>query len=180
MDKYHRFSTPEEVQTWVKQYYTYEELKELEDYEKIKDNKIPALLFYKGNGHEHMNHCVRNGITDTNDIVDVNSLQRLLLSKSIKESIEVYRFINIKELKILLRNTSGKRAFEYPSFLSTTLLWEYYSMKKGKFLISIRIPEGTAGTYLPEINYDRPEYEILLPHHLKLRRINWTTFEIIQ
>lgn len=183
MGKYHRFSTPDEVQTWVQQYYTYEELKELEELEKVEDMKISALLFYKGNGYRHMNYCVRNGITDTNGIVDVNSLQQLLLSKRIKESIEVYRFIDFNELIILLRNTSRKHTFEFPSFLSTTLLWEYYSMediKRGRFRISIRIPEGTAGTYLPEINHDRPEYEILLPHHLKLRRINWTSFEIIQ
>lgn len=182
MSIFHRFSTPEEVQKWVQQYYTYEELKELEELERVQDTRISALLFYKGNGYRRMNYCVRNGITDTNGIVDVNSLQQLLLSKRIKESIEVYRFIDFKELMLLLRNTLRKHMFEYPSFLSTTLLQEYYSMgdiKRGKILITIRIPEGTSGTYLPEINPDRPEYEILLPHHLKLRRINWNTYEII-
>ena len=103
MEKYHRFSKPEEVFDWVKQYYTHEEIDEL------GDNKIFALLYYKGNGYVYMNNCVRRGITNTNGIVDIDSLQQLLLSKEIKESIEVYRFIDFRELKILLRNTSRKK-----------------------------------------------------------------------
>ena len=179
---YRCMKTPKEVQCWVNLNYRNEDLKELIELKNEEDKEKLALLFYKGNGYKRMNNYVRNGIVDTNNIGDVNSLQELLLSKIIRESIEVYRFINLKELMILLKNTSKKRVFEYPSFLSTTLLWKYYSMediKKGKICIAIRVPKGTHGTYIPEINPSRPEYEILLPHHLKIKRINLTTFEII-
>lgn len=166
MEKYHRFSNPKEVDVWVQRHYTQKELNEL------GENKIFALLFYKGDGYRYMNNCVRAGTIDETDVVDINSLQQLLLSKQIQESIEVYRFVDFKELNILLHNTSKKQVYEYPSFLSTTLLLKHYSMekiKKGKFSIAIRIPQGTHGTYLPEINDNSPEYEVLLPHHLKLR-----------
>lgn len=52
-------------------------------------------------------------------------------------------------------------------------------IKRSRLVIKIRIPKGTFGTYLPEVNPKAPEFEILLPHHLKLKRIKWNTFEVI-
>ena len=176
MKEYRCFSNPEEVDKWVENFYTNEELKEL------GEDKIFALLFYKGIGYNYMNNCVRHGITNPEDVVDIESLQELLLSKRIKEAIEVCRFVDFNELKILWRNTAGKRVYEYPAFLSTTLLRDYYSMdniKRGRFPITIKIPEGVRGTYLPEINPYMPEYEILLSHHTKMRRISLFVFEVL-
>lgn len=176
MEKYHRMSTPEEVDAWVKKYYTDEELSE------VGENKSEALLYYKGNGYAYMNACIRSGIAYGNDKIIIDNLQLFLQSKRIKESIEVYRFVNQKELFILHKNTSKKRLFKYPGFLSTTLLKKHYSMesiKRWRIPIAIRIPKGTFGTYLVEINKYMPEYEVLLPYHTKLRRIKSNTFEVI-
>jgi len=101
--EYRCFSNPEEVDKWVENFYTNEELKEL------GEDKIFALLFYKGIGYNYMNNCVRHDITNPEDVVDIESLQELLLSKRIKEAIEVCRFVDFNELKILWRNTARKR-----------------------------------------------------------------------
>lgn len=59
---------------------------------------------------------------------------------------------------------------------------KHYSMekiRKGKISIAIRKSQGTPGTYLPETNDNSPEYEVLLPCHFKLKRVNCHTFEIV-
>lgn len=73
------------------------------------------------------------------------------------------------------------KKYEHPSFFSTTLLREHYSIediRHRKSIIKIWIPKGTQGTYIQEINPDRSEYEVLLLYHLKLRRI-WNTYEVV-
>ena len=170
--EYRKFSTPEEVEAWVKKHYTEDELRECNALENVES----TLAFYKGVGYRYLNKCVRGGKDELKDMFDIESLQQQLLSKNIKDDIVVYRFVDKRELDILLRNTSRKRIFEYEGFLSTTLLREYYSMEDIRSMripIEIRIPKGTHGTYLPEVNPDRPEYEILLPYHLKIKRISW-------
>lgn len=56
-----------------------------------------ALLLYKGNGYKNMNFCLQKGITEVSCAAYIESLQHLLLAKEIKDSIEVYRFVDYKE-----------------------------------------------------------------------------------
>ena len=58
---------------------------------------------------------------------------------------------------------------------------EQYAMndiKVGRLAITVLIPKGTHGVYVPEVNMSMPEYEILLPSHLFLGRIKWNVYEI--
>lgn len=170
--EYRKFSTPEEVEAWVKKHYTEDELREGNALENVES----TLAFYKGVGYRYLNECGRGGKEELKDMFDIESLQQQLLSRTIKDDIAVYRFVDKRELDILLRNTSRKRIYEYEGFLSTTLLREYYSMediRRRRVPITILIPKGTSGTYLPEVNSDRPEFEILLPHHLKIKQVSW-------
>ncbi|MBE7058991.1 MAG: hypothetical protein E7387_07865 [Ruminococcaceae bacterium] len=139
------------------------------------------LADYKGNGYHGINKYIRLGCIENQDVFDINGLQAFLTSKTLKDSIKVFRFVDFRELVVLLWNTRKNKVYTYPGFLSTTLLKEYYSMsyiRQKRVAISIRIPKGTHGTYVAEVNPKMPEYEILLPYHTKLKRIGFMTFEV--
>ena len=178
MEEYRSFATPDEVKEWVNNNYSIAELSDLSFDISNPDNNV-ALFLYKGVGYRRMNKNVRKGgLTDER----VAELQSLLLSKRIKESIEVERFVDFKEWIILLRKTSWGRIYEYPAFLSTTMLSKDYGIEDiawRRHVVKIQIPQGTPGIYIPEINKDRPEFEILLPHHIKLCRIKDDVFRVV-
>ena len=45
-------------------------------------------------------------------------------------------------------------------------------------VINDYVRKGTFGAYIPEINADMPEFEILMPYRLRIERINLITYEI--
>lgn len=177
LKEYRVFNMPEEVAEWTNSHYTVQELKSLV----IKNNLDTPLADYKGSGYHGMNEYIRLGYIENQDVFDIKGLQSFLCSKKLKDSIQVCRFIDIKELVILLWNTRKNKVYEYPGFLSTTLLKHHYSMpyiREKRVAISIMIPKGTHGTYIAEVNPKLPEYEILLPYHTKLKRIGFMTYEV--
>lgn len=178
MREYKMFSKPKEVELWVNSNYTESELKQLS----VLNNIDTPLADYKGGGYRLMNEYLRIHAEDKQNDFDIQGLQELLLSKTIGVPIAVFRFVDIKELGILWWNTRLGKTFKYSAFLSTTMLKDYYSMgdiRKNRFLITINVPQGTNGTYLPEVNSNMPEFEILLPYGIKLRRQSWTVYEIV-
>lgn len=178
MEEYRSFNTPEEVKEWVNNNYSIAELSDLSFNISNPENNV-SLFLYKGVGYKRMNENVRKGNL-TNEWVA--ELQKLLLSKRIKESIEVERFVDFKEWIILVRKTRRRRVFEYPAFLSTTMLSKDYGIDDiacRRHIIKIQIPQGTPGTYIPEVNKDRPEFEILMPHHIRLCRIKDDVFRVV-
>lgn len=171
------FNTPEEVVKWTKTHYTEKELSFLD----IKNDLDSPLADYKGQGYHGMNECIRSGNIVNQDIFDIKGLQNFLNTKILKDSIQVYRFVDAKELVALWWNTRKNKQYDYPGFLSTTLLKEHYSMpyiREKRVAITIKIPKGTHGTYVAEVNQRLPEYEILLPYHTKLKRTGFMTFEV--
>ena len=129
-----------------------------------------------------MNQYVRLGSEAQQKEYDIIGLQKFLLEKAIPESIEAYRFVSFKELCYLIKGTIKGKFYTYPNFLSTTLLKDYYSMediKQNKFTVTIRIPKGTSGRYIAEVNPNNPEYEILIPYRVKLKRISLKVYEIV-
>ncbi len=145
-------------------------------------NPSTPLADYKGGLYGVMNERVRLRLEVYQSDYDIIGLQRLLLSKKICEPICVFRFVSFKEFWILWRSTFFGKEFEYPAFLSATLLKHHFCMndiKKNRIPIVIYIPQGTYGTYIPEVNPDRPEFEILLPYRLKIRRLSWNKYEIM-
>lgn len=176
--EFYKFSTPESVSDWVKLHYTQ---KDLDSIDKELHNSESALSEYKGNYSKVINDYVRKGQENNQKTYDIVKMQEFLTSRIIDDNIEVYRFVSIAELFNLWKNTIGDRVYEYPSFLSTTMLKKYYSMKNIRYCrvaISIRIRKETFGTYIPEINADMPEFEILMPYRLRIKRINLITYEI--
>lgn len=178
MDKYgdyKRFTSPEDVKTWVSSHYTQKQLDEF-DMNLHMDGPISD---YKGSGYRAMNEIIRAGakygITELNSAgYDILGLQGQLMKMKTPENIIATRFINMKELLIIRKATCFGKAMIYNGFLSTTLLKEYYSMddkKHGRIPISLFIPVGTPGMYLPEVNPNCPEYEFLLPYGVKLKHI---------
>ena len=177
MREYKMFSKPKDVELWVNSNYTESELKRLS----VSNNIDTPLADYKGGGYRLMNGYLRIHEEDKQNDFDIQGLQEFLLSKTIGEPIVVFRFVDIKELGMLWWNTRFGKTFKYSAFLSTTMLKDHYSMeniRKNRFLITINVPQGTNGTYLPEVNSKMPEYEILLPYHTKLKRIGFMTFEV--
>lgn len=177
LERFRIFNIPEEVIEWTNVHYTDQELKSLD----IKNNLNSPLADYKGSGYRGMNEYIRLGCINDQDVFDIKGLQSFLSSKELKDSIQVYRFVDVRELMILLWNTRRDKVYEYPGFLSTTLLKLYYGMsyiRDRRVAINIRIPKGTHGTYIAEVNPKLPEYEILLPYHTKLKRIGFMTYEV--
>ncbi len=178
MEEYRSFDTSDEVKEWVNNNYSVAELSDLTFDISNPENNV-ALFLYKGVGYRRMNENVRKGNL-TNEWVA--ELQSLLLSKRIKESIEVERFVDFKEWMILLGKTSWGRFYKYPAFLSTTMLSKDYGIEdiaQRRHVVKIQIPQGTPGTYIPEVNKDRPEFEVLLPYHIKLCRIKDDVFRVV-
>ena len=174
MNKYRSFSSPQEVEEWVRKTYSKQELQDLT----IEHNSESPLFDYKGNAYKVINAMLRQGCIESQDY-NIFGLQAVLKSKSIPENILVYRYVGIRELLILHWYTICGKEYIYPSFLSTTLLKDFYSMdnvKRCRFAINLLVMKGSHGAYIPEINPDLPEYEILFPYHVKLKRLHWNLF----
>lgn len=147
----------------------------------MKDNIDSPLADYKGSGYRRMNQIVRMGYPDNQDIFDIPALQSLMTKYHIPENIVVYRFVDIKELLILQFKTAFGRIYEYPQFLSTTLLKNEYSMdyiKKGRIVIEFQVEKGCHGAYLTEVVDENPEFEILFPHHTPVKRVGWKKYAV--
>ena len=178
MQEYKYFSTPKEVFNWVNLHYA----KEILDQLNVKKNPESPLTDYKGKAFHEINRYVRHHEEDKQSDYDIKGIQGILLSMTFCESITTFRFVSFKELRILLCQTAFGRIYEYPAFLSTTLLKDYYAMddiKRGRLPIAIHIPQNTNGTYIPEVNPEIPEFEILLPYRLRMKRISWNVYEIV-
>ncbi len=178
MNTYKRFETPSDVEKWVNSVYSKTELLETD----VKHTNIQALTEYKGGLYRVMNEYLRKGIEDIQQDYDIQGLQLFLKSRTIKESIMAYRFISIKEWCWLLWKTYCHKETVYPAFLSTTLLKKYYSMdeiKRNRIAVEIKIPKGVNGTYISEVNPYLPEYEFLLPHHIRMKRVGFKSFEVV-
>lgn len=174
MLEFKRFTSPQDVDVWVAKHFNENQLMEFS----AKDNLDSALGTYKCSGYRWINEGIRIGGINSNEVLE---LQKMLMQQAIPESIQTFRFVSPKELSILIWKTRRRHAFNYPGFLSTTLLPEYYSMnyiKDKRILISFFIEKGVSGMYLPEVNPNMPEFEILFPHHLKIKRIQWNQYLI--
>lgn len=177
MIEYKAFSTPKEVTQWVSSSYSPTQLSKLD----VKNNLGSPLSDYKGNAYRIMNQYLRDGYTICNDY-DIDGLQAILLSCSLPDSIVTYRYVSKRDwLKIYLGTMFGK-IYQNPIFLSTTLLKKYYSMEEIKvrrICIKIYVPMGAPGTYIPEVNPNSPEFEVLFAHHSKLKRNGFKGYHII-
>ena len=177
MEDYKEFKTPQEVEEWVAKHYTKDELWE---FDCLRNEKSP-VGDYKGGLYNHMNRCLwLVGIEEYNEY-SAQDLQKALMQHTIPEGITVTRFVSLKEWLALVKNTMFHKEYVYRSFLSTTLLRDHYSMdniKRGRLAIRIYVPAGTNGMYLPEVNPASPEFEILLPCNMKLKRTGLFSFVI--
>lgn len=173
---YKKFATPLEVETWVKENYKDEEL------EKVRvlpyDPNKMALNLYKGSGYKRINTLLWRDKSD--EIVE--ELTKLIEGYVIPQDIVVTRFVDFKEWFILKKATMCGKIYEYKSFLSTTMLKKHFGMddiKWGRLSIQIYIPKGTHGVYLPEVNCNAKEIEILISPGQKLKRISCNKYAII-
>ena len=125
-----------------------------------------------------MNECLRKQKKNQsiNQEIEkrINGLYDLLNTYKLDESVITYRYVCGKELIALVKGTLFKRIYKYPGFLSTSLLPNHYSMddiKRKRLLIKILVPKGTYGIIVPEIVPERPEYELLMPCGLYIKRL---------
>lgn len=183
MNKYHdyiRFSSPEILKTWVDSHYSQTQLDEFDANLHVDD----PISDYKGGASQRINEairvCTKHGITDIKlEGIDISGLQTQLTKMKVSKNIVATRFTDLKELCIIRKATLFGRAMVYNGFISTTLLKEYYSMediKRGRIPISLYVPAGTSGMYLPEVNPEHPEYEFLLPYGMKLKHIGYMKY----
>ena len=174
---YKALSTPEEVTQWVSSSYSPTQLSKLD----VKNHLNSPLADYKGNFSHIINKYLRAGYIKCKEY-DIEGLQAILLSCSLPENIITYRFISLREwIKIRLGTFLGE-VYEIPIFLSTTLLKKHYSMddkKLGRICIKIYVQRGTHGTFIPEVNPQNPEFEVLFAHHSKLKRKGFSGYIMI-
>ena len=177
MSKFHRFVNPIEVETWVREHYTEEQLDSLT----VTKNLDSPLAYYKGSCYQNMNLMIRSGIVGDRSGFGIPTLQSLLMSFTIPSNIIVYRFVDLREFAILHYKTLFGRTYVNPMFLSATLLKDQYSMseiRKHRIAIKIFVNQGARGAYLPEVNPHLPEYEILFPYHTSFIKRGIMEFEI--
>ena len=174
---YRIFRSPSDVDQWVSQIYSEQQLKELS----IHNDMDSPLSLYKGNGHKAINYWIRKKLSKYLVQYRIPELNQMLCKYSIPENLTVFRFVDWKEFLILHWNTLFGRSYAYPGFLSTTLLKDYYSMeniRNGRLVIEFQVDKGCSGVYLPEVVKENPEYEILFPHHCIIKRTGWAKYAI--
>ena len=126
-----------------------------------------------------MNECLRGGDTRC-ERDNIEKLQAYLLKCHLPENIVVYRYVSWCEWLTICTNTFFRGEYVHPGFLSTTMLKNHYGMKAikaNRVTIRINVPKGTCGICLPEVNPQKPEYEVLLAHHCKVKK--YGVFEYI-
>lgn len=178
MNKYIQIGSQEELNAFINNNYTKKQIKTIAEFASRSDS---PLFEYKGGFYRHFNQLLRARLEDQEADYDITGLNAFISSFSVNTDLISYRYVSFKEYITLLRNTLFKRTYEYPCFLSTTLIDNLYSMddiKYKRLLIKILIPKGTKGIILPEVNPKNPEFELLLPYRLKLQRVAVKMFMI--
>ncbi len=178
LKKYRKFNNPKEVYEWVNKNYTKEQL---DAFDMNVDIDCP-VSFIKGDSWK-INKVIRvAGLKRAEEYFKdfhLLELQRQLLECLIPEDIVVSRYISLKEWLNLLKWTSRGKNYLKPDFFSTTLLKDDYSMediKKRRLCVDIYVPKGTKGTFLPEVNPQSPEFEILMPCNRIIKRLGFFKF----
>lgn len=177
------FKTEADVEDWAKQNYSEEQLCRLK-VSRTFNSKVPwALAAYKGNLSEKINGILRDDPCKIETDERLKEFQDLICSYSIPTEVTVYRFVSSKEYCWLDSATRFGKICVYNGFLSTTLLGdryrELYSRVHRRILIQIDVPKGTKGTYLPEVNPDMPEFEVLFPHGTRLKKVWFNKYTIV-
>ena len=177
------FKTKEAVENWVKQNYTEEQLGRLQISRYESTDVSWAYVAYKGNLSEKINSALREEPSKIMTDEWLKEFQEFISTYFIPEDITVYRFVSNKEYCWLDRATRWGKTCVYNGFLSTTLLKnryrELYSRVHRRMVVKIIVPKGTKGTYLPEVNPDMPEFEVLFPHGTRLKRIGIDKYTIV-
>lgn len=173
---YKTFKNPEDVELWVKKCYDDQSLSEVSvlPYDPSKR----ALNLYKGLGYKGINSLLRKNKSD--EVVE--ELMQLIGKFEIPENIVVTRFVDFNEWWNLIKETMWRKVYKYKGFLSTTLLRKHYAMDDIRWCripIQIYVPKGTKGVYLPEVNPNAREYEILITPGQKLQKMSWNKYQII-
>lgn len=173
------FNTEEDVTNWVRKNYSEKELQRLD----IHSNAPIGLVLYKGNAFEKINTFLRENPECMELPKEIDALQKLICEYFIPTDIIVYRYVSYKENLWLNRMTQWRKVCKYQGFLSTTLLKKRYRELHDevhrKSVIEIKVPKGTIGTYLPEVNPNMPEFEILFPHETRLKRTGIDKYTIV-
>lgn len=180
MNNYIQIGSQANLDVFIKNNYTQEQINTIAEY---SGNVDSPLFEYKGGYYRHFNQLIRAKAEQNQTDYDIMGLNAFLSSFSVNTNLITYRYVSFKEYITLFRSTLFKHTYEYPCFLSTTLIDTLYSMDEIKYkriLIKILIPKGTKGVILPEVNPERPEFELLLPYRLKLKRIAVKTFMIAE
>ena len=179
MDNYIEFLTEESLRDWLSHNYSDELLKRLK--EEVMSISSP-LFDYVGGAYRVINQSLRMNDEEIQTDYDIIGLQKFLCSLTIPENLLTTRFVSVKEYRTLIWNTRLNREYVYPCFLSTTLIKDLYHMQEirhHRIPIKILVPKGTNGSYIPEVNPKNPEFELLMPYRVKLKRKNLTTFIIV-
>ncbi len=172
-ESFRSFSTPLEVNDWLTENYTREQL---EEFDGLRGDENP-IGDYKGAVYKYINECTRFIYKGAIPIPEAAYIQDKLLKMEIPENIRVSRFVDLKEFVMLIRETAFSKSMLYKSFMSTTLLKDYCRIddirrERHVFPISIYVPKGTPGMYISDNEPEFPEYEILFPHGLHIERIS--------
>lgn len=177
------FETEDNVVSWVKHNYSEKELQRLKVSSTALTDAPWALVAYKGILSEKINTLLRENPNAIETNEKLSELQKLIFEYSIPTDITVYRYVSYKEYSWLNRMTRWRKICTYNGFLSTTLLAkryrEFHSEVFGRVIIEIKVPKGAIGTYLPEVNPNMPEFEILFSHGTRLKRIGMGKYTIV-
>lgn len=167
MAQFRIFQMPEDVSNWASIHFSASQMSDFD----VKKHIDSGLADYKGGYYKIINLYLRAGSEKCNGY-DVEGLQNQLLKCKLPDNITAYRYVCIREWISIRCKTLWNKTYIYPTFLSTTLLPKYYGMpeiKWGRVKLKILLPRGTRGMYIPEVNPNMPEFEVLLPHHTHIK-----------
>lgn len=171
---YHIFYKPSEIKEWSSLHYTVDECTRYME-------KTPkyALDMYCGNSSKHINYYLRTGrllrpIRDLTEVLkrDIKLLDIVMKDNILSEDILTIRWIEAQYIETVIDRslTDMKEGQIYidKGYTSTSLWILYIGQYEGLIrtlsshvLFLIKIPAGTHGIYLEDIN-PRAEYEFLL------------------
>lgn len=147
--------------------------------EEIKKIYINEFKKYKTISKKNK-QIINEGISKADYLKLIKQLQDYLKLQFIKANIVGYRYTCLEEFNNIVK--SNKNII--PQFLSLTanpkLIDKDLHYNKEHNIIKYLIPKSSNGILIPDNKKQKAEYEILLPHHTKIKLIKKEFDEILQ
>lgn len=174
---YKKFKTEDDAKKWAKENYEHWlEKIQITKYSYLSENVNDLLYGYSGNMDRIYNQMLRgkkkyNKKETEKYTQHINIINNTISKLQLKENIQVWRWTDKKEFKLLFKSNNIKKGdtFIDRAFMSTTLvvdlLENFAKERKYDCLLKLYLPKGTKGAYIDFYSKQSilNECEFLLP-----------------